>query len=101
MTVFVKVKSLAKRKPIIELEKIDIPTASTVTELISLLVAHYAQNQNLQTAIDDALTCFEDGIFKIFINDEEATDRINLKENDEITIIRLTMLKGGYGYEIF
>ena len=53
-------------------------------------------NQNEQTAIQNALTCYQDGIFKLFINDEEIEENteITLKENDEITFIRLTMLSG-------
>ena len=54
------------------------------------------KNQDAGKAVENALTCFDDGIFKLFINDEEAGfgDSINLKDNDEITFIRLTMLAG-------
>ena len=53
-------------------------------------------NQNPEDAVKNALTCFDDGIFRLFINDEECKGDggIHLKEGDEVTFIRLTMLSG-------
>jgi hypothetical protein len=52
--------------------------------------------QDVAQALENASGCFRDGIFKLFINDEEVCfdDKISLKDNDEITFIRLTMLAG-------
>jgi len=135
MIVFLKIKALSKRKPLIERVSfnIDKPLA-TSKELVEFIVRRNVddynkkaidsplfqyltsdeledgaktgkigfndrKNENKQDAgkaVQNALTCFEDGIFKLFINDEEAgfEDNISLKENDEITFIRLTMLAG-------
>lgn len=48
-------------------------------------------------ATQNALLSFQDGIFRVFINDRELEtleQTILLNENDEITFIRLTMLAG-------
>jgi len=57
------------------------------------------KNENFQDedkAVSNALTCFEDGIFRLFINDEEVgvDDKATVKDGDEVTFIRLTMLAG-------
>ncbi|HAG04019.1 MAG TPA: hypothetical protein DCG28_01150 [Lachnospiraceae bacterium] len=49
---------------------------------------------NKEKAEQIALQAYEDGLVRIFINDKEAKDPIELKENDEITFIRLTFLAG-------
>ena len=53
--------------------------------------------QDMKKAIDNAIQSYEDGIYRIFLNDEEVgalSDSINLREDDIITFIRLTMLSG-------
>lgn len=52
--------------------------------------------QELQPAIDNALQAFEDGLYRIFIDDEEATSHQTFKlPNDAtVTLIRLTFLAG-------
>ena len=57
------------------------------------------KNENPQDAgkaVENALTCFGDGIFRLFINDAEAgfDEPVQLTDGDEITFIRLTMLAG-------
>lgn len=50
-----------------------------------------------QEAIDTAITAFEDGLYRIFINEEELSElqqSIVLNEDTELTFIRLTMLAG-------
>ena len=135
MTVFLKIKALSKRKPLIERAAfvIDKPVA-TSNELVEYIVRRNVDDYNKKAvdaplfqyltsdeledkaasgkigfndrknekaqdagkAVENALSCFDDGIFKLFINDDEAgfNAGINLKENDEITFIRLTMLAG-------
>ncbi len=48
-------------------------------------------------AIADALLAYEDGLYRIFIGTDEVGDidcKISLKEDDEVTFIRLVMLSG-------
>lgn len=48
-------------------------------------------------AITNALQSYEDGIFRVFIGDDEViglSQWIELHEEDELTFIRLTMLAG-------
>lgn len=50
-----------------------------------------------EKAVCNALQSFEDGIFRVFLNEEEleSPDQIiDLKEEDKLTFIRLTMLAG-------
>ena len=135
MIVFIRIKSLAKRKPLIESVPfvIDAPVA-TSSALIEYIVRRNVdeynkqvvdaplfpyltddklmdsasvgkvgfgdrKNENAQdadSAVENALTCFSDGIFRLFINDTEigCSEAIQLSDGDEITIIRLTMLAG-------
>ena len=56
------------------------------------------QVQDLAVAITNAHQSFEDGIYRIFINGEEAGETcatpVTLRENDAVTFVRLTMLAG-------
>ena len=64
---------------------------------ISFGVDYNEQKQDLEKAIENALQSYEDGIYRVFVNDEEIGEidcEINLKENDELTFVRLTMLAG-------
>jgi len=48
-------------------------------------------------AVMNALQAFEDGIFRVFVGDkdlETLSQSIELKENDELTFVRLTFLAG-------
>jgi len=53
-------------------------------------------DQDEDGAVENALLCFFDGIFRMFVNEEEVTmgQDIKLSEGDEITFVRLTMLAG-------
>ena len=64
---------------------------------ISFRVDYNGQKQDLEKAVENALQSYEDGIYRIFVNDAEVGEidcEINLKENDELTFVRLTMLAG-------
>lgn len=53
---------------------------------------------DLQNAIENALLSFEDEIVRIFVEDEELKnldEKVDLKENSNITFIKMTMLSGG------
>jgi hypothetical protein len=54
------------------------------------------KNQDPDKAVENALQSFEDGIFKMFIGGREIMfgEGIDLKEGEEITFLRLTMLSG-------
>lgn len=55
------------------------------------------KKQDCQKAVDNALQSFEDGIYCVFIGEEQMeslSDRIALTEESRITFVRLTMLAG-------
>ncbi len=50
-----------------------------------------------QQAIDAALLAFQDGLYRVFLRDEEMTELtapLAIQENDTLVLIRLTMLAG-------
>ena len=50
-----------------------------------------------EEAIINALQCYEDGLFRIFLNGTQlgrGKEYIDIKEGDTVTIVRLTMLAG-------
>ncbi len=54
-----------------------------------------------ESAYKNALLSFEDGLYRVFINDGEVQDleaHINLQENDTLVLIRLTMITGWFSY---
>ena len=60
----------------------------------------YNKNRvDISEAQETALLAFEDGLFSVFIGDEEirnVDDKINLSDVKIITFIRLTFLAGSY-----
>ena len=64
---------------------------------ISFGVDYNGREQDLEKAIENALQSYEDGIYRVFVNDEEIgeiNNKLDLQENDELTFVRLTMLAG-------
>ena len=64
---------------------------------ISFGVDYNGKKQDLEKAIENVLQSYEDGIYRVFVNDEEIgkiNDKMDLQENDELTFVRLTMLAG-------
>ena len=120
MKIFVNVKQIGKRKNKIDKKKYEISEKiTTVKELLTEFVTinvnefnnGFTENDivpyltdekindlsDLEKAIENALQSYEDGIYRVFVNDEEMGEidcEINLKENDELTFVRLTMLAG-------
>ncbi|RXZ79803.1 hypothetical protein EBB07_21460 [Paenibacillaceae bacterium] len=48
-------------------------------------------------AVETAITAFEDGLYKVFINETELTsldEPLEIKDQDEVALIRFTMLAG-------
>lgn len=67
------------------------------TGKISFGVNYNGKPATESEAIDNALQSYEDGIFRIFLDDAEAGDLsspIELKEESTLTFIRLAMLSG-------
>lgn len=64
---------------------------------IAFGINYSGKEQPLKKATENALQAFEDGIYRIFLNENELEnlhDNIYLNENDSLTFIRLTMLAG-------
>ncbi len=54
---------------------------------------------NINSSIENALQAFEDGIFVVFIDDDEVKtikEPLAIKESSSITFIRMTFLTGTY-----
>ncbi|MDR2471008.1 MAG: hypothetical protein LBD09_02725 [Treponema sp.] len=54
------------------------------------------QPQDEEAAVQNALQCFADGIYRVLINDAEALPGVPLapRQGDTVTFIRLVMLAG-------
>lgn len=64
---------------------------------ISFGVDYNGRAADADKAVACALQAYADGLFRLFVNDEEAGDAdaaIDLHEGDTLTFIRLTMLSG-------
>ena len=83
----------------------DIPaplTAQQITDMsdigkIAFGINYGDMKPDLQKAVENALQAFEDGIYRVFINDKELSapdEKIEICEGDTLTFIRLTLLAG-------
>ena len=64
---------------------------------ITFGICHGDKQQDVQKAIENAVQAFKDGIVCVFINDVKLSspdEKIELKEDDILSFIRLTMLAG-------
>lgn len=64
---------------------------------IAFGINYGGKEQPLDKAVDNALQSFKDGLYRVFLNDNELTEldgELTLSENDSLTFIRLTMLAG-------
>lgn len=64
---------------------------------IAFGISYGKKEQSVQKAVEHAMQAFEDGIYRVFLNDSELenlNEKICLNENDSLTFIRLTMLAG-------
>lgn len=80
------------------LRKDDIDAMSQVGK-IGFGIPFGSREANLQDALQTAFQGFEDGLYRIFLGDQEIESLdtpIWLQEEDTITIIRLVMLTGGF-----
>lgn len=84
------------KKVVAYLSKEEISNHAEVGK-ISFNVDHRGDKQELDKAIENALQSYEDGLYRIFIDDNEVGklhDEIEINENSTLTFIRLTMLAG-------
>ncbi len=83
-------------------ELFDYITASEIkdkssTGKVSFGALYNTNKQDLGYALDNAIESFKDGIYCLFINNTQFTEldkNIVLREEDVVTVIRLTMLAG-------
>lgn len=64
---------------------------------IAFGINYGGREQDPDKAIDNALQSFEDGLYRVFLNENELgrlDDGLDLCEGDSLTFIRLTMLTG-------
>ena len=68
-----------------------------VTGKVGFGTKYNDQKAELQTAAITAIQAFEDGLYRVFINEKEQVDLdvpLDLQEGDQLTLIKLTMLAG-------
>lgn len=102
LTEFVTINVKKFNEGLIEEDVVPYLTDEKISDLsdagkISFGVDYNGQKQDLEKAIENALQSYEDGIYRVFVNDEELgkiNGKATLKENDELTFVRLTMLAG-------
>lgn len=64
---------------------------------VSFGMIYGEKEADLQAAIDNAVQCFEDGIYRIFLGErplEDLEERISVTGEHAFTFVRLTMLTG-------
>ncbi len=64
---------------------------------IAFGINYSGKKANEAAALENALQSYEDGLYRIFIGENEVgelSDSIELNENDSVTFTRLTMLTG-------
>lgn len=102
LTEFVTINVKKFNEGLIEEDVVPYLTDEKISNLsdagkISFGVDYNGKKQDLEKAIENALQSYEDGIYRVFVNDEEMGEiesEIELKEKDELTFVRLTMLAG-------
>ena len=136
MNIYIKLKSISKRRPILENVPYTLPdNISSLRQLIEAIVRQEVETYNNRgledmlipflseaeiaeqssvgkvgfgrlysekkadpnKSVETALLGFEDGLFRVLINDMEITDiekPLAINENDVLTFIRLTFLTG-------
>ncbi len=136
MKIYVRVKAVGKRHPVLEMVPYRMPNYRlTLREILTELVRQEVDRYNakdaeaqilpfltaeqiedqaeagkvgfgtvyadrkadFETAAANAIRCFEDGLVRVFHNDNELTDLdavVPVQEGDGFTLIRLTFLAG-------
>lgn len=105
MEIQVNLKSLGKRRQSVKPVPYEISgQPSSVRELILAVVEAGVREYNrglesseLLKAQENAIQCFEDGIYRIFLDEEpleNLDDKIHITKDSVFTFVRLTMLAG-------
>lgn len=136
LELFVQIKQLGKRKPMIAREPLTLPEGigtlrELVTEIVRQRVAAFnekkeegnwakylydfdlektaesgkvgfdakynAKTQDPDKAVDAALLAFEDGLFRVFLDENEIESldaAVEFRKGQTLTFLRLTMLAG-------
>lgn len=136
MKIYVRVKAVGKRRPILEETPYEISGAvKTLRDLLTCLVKTEVERYNqkgadvqlipflskediadqasagkvgfgriysekkadVTKAVENAMTCFEDGLVRVFCGERELEhldEEVQLNEGDVFTLIRLTFLAG-------
>lgn len=89
-------------KRVIRGERISPLSSNQISEMSEIGKIAFGINYNGKladenAAAENALQGYEDGLYRIFIGENEAgdlSDKIDLSDNDSVTFIRLTMLTG-------
>lgn len=81
-----------------------LPTKDEIDDMsqvgkIGFGIPYGSKPADFQEALKTAVQGFEDGLYRVFIGEQEIESLdapLHLQEEDTITIIRLVMLTGGY-----
>lgn len=75
----------------------EVIEAQAGTGKIGFGVNYGEKEAKLEPAVENAIQSFEDGIYRIFLNDrplERLDEPLEIKDSDSLTFVRLTMLAG-------
>ncbi|MDE6549184.1 MAG: hypothetical protein K2L22_09300 [Muribaculaceae bacterium] len=67
------------------------------TGRVSFGIVYNGKTEDPDNAVKNAFQCYEDGIFRIFLNGNllgELNEEIKVKDGETLTVVRLTMLAG-------
>ncbi|MDE6008465.1 MAG: hypothetical protein K2G90_04580 [Muribaculaceae bacterium] len=67
------------------------------TGRIAFGMVYNGKTEDPDTAVANALQCYEDGLFRLFLNAcplNDINDKLDLGDGDRITVVRLTLLSG-------
>ncbi|MDE5886775.1 MAG: hypothetical protein K2H46_04220 [Muribaculaceae bacterium] len=67
------------------------------TGRIAFGMVYNGKTEDPEAAVANALQCYEDGLFRLFLNGcplNYINDKLDLADGDRITVVRLTLLSG-------
>ena len=67
------------------------------TGRIAFGMVYNGKTEDPDAAVANALQCYEDGLFRLFLNGyplNDINDKLDLGDGDRITVVRLTLLSG-------
>lgn len=88
--------NLTKEKLVDYLTSEDIESGARLGK-ISFGTNYNCNTQNIDKALETAFLAYEDGIYKVFIGDDEAgrlDESLGLEDGEVLTFIKFTMLAG-------